>query len=225
MHRVSSHRKQCCYKIVSRGATVFAVALIVSMLLASCNSMSAQPATSSSGRSSPWATQLSVAQQAAFGIDKNAVLETVVAGPDSQKVTALTNYSSIFLVTFRFVDMSGRYILVSLRDSSPASTVQTMQDPPQVSSPRKAPASPRIAELTKALSLVHIGPREAGQNTWQYVHADINQKGIRVSPSLVLDLETTPPVWVVLYTEVDSAYTGYTRRFTVDAQTGRVLSR
>jgi hypothetical protein len=156
-------------------------------------------------------------------VDQNATLIDILSSPKGN-VSDSWNYSSTFGVTFTFLSASGSRTGVSPDDTSPATTVSTI-DYPKISDAAPQPLTPD--EARQALSQVTISPREAGRITWEDPLVQAKLNGAKVRPLVGVDLTHKPVAWLVQYEPDPEVFTGIQTPVTiyVDANTGEILQR
>ena len=175
--------------------------------------------------STSWSTQLSLAQQEAQKIDKDALLYSVHASPQARH--SEWTYDEPLQVTFTFVTPSTDEITIEFTDSSPTSTLKVEQviDPSQkyiglVDQDRRK-------KYNSNLATINLNPREAGLRTWAEASAQAHGRGIDIIPVIGVDLAATPAEWYIQYLDVARGVINLKREslFRVNAQDGEILVR
>ena len=194
--------------------------LVSAWALASCDGRTVEPPV-------PWATQLSIAQQAAAKVDKNATLWHVVASPVQFPHKDWNYVSDTLRVSFDFYVASGDFITVVFEDTAPSSTLQVKQHHNPDLKGTFTPAQTPL-EFSQSLATVKLGPREAAEQVWQDTLLQASQRGEKIMPVIMgLELGSVPAEWIVQCIDVDkgSLNLGYEFLFKVDAQAGQITKR
>ena len=168
----------------------------------------------------PWPTQVAVAQQEIAKLDKSAVLHSISSAPVTYRPPNW-DYTKTLQTEFRYVSSSGNDIAISMQDSTPTSTVKITQRAAFDKEFYDRFAS-KQDEYAQKLSSVKLGPREAGELTWQGATEHANGK--KLSPMLGLDLDAPVPQWHITYADTNKGvFEFWDMWFDVDAQTGEIL--
>ncbi len=187
------------------------------------NTPTSMPGVVGHGTTAPWAEQLSVAQTSAAKIDPNATLVDILASPKGA-VAGTWDYSSAFGVSFTFLSASGDRTVVSIDDTSPATSVATIKYPKTTDAAYQQ-LTPN--EVQQALAQIAISPREAGRITWGDALTQTKLQGAKVRPLIGIDLSHKPVAWFVQYEPASEVFTGIQDPVTVyvDARKGEVIQR
>jgi hypothetical protein len=173
-----------------------------------------------SGPAASWDEIVAAAQAEIARVDKTAVLHDVGAAPVAYRPPNW-DYQKVLEVEFRYVSPTGNDISLTIRDDMPASTVKVTQ--------RQAFDKdfyerfvPKQGDYAKRIAAVKLGPRAAGELTWQDVVNHAN--GRKLSPLMILNLDEPATRWLITYSDGDKAlFDMWDMSFDVDAQTGAVL--
>lgn len=197
--------------------------ILITLMVAGCN---ISPSSVQRGLPASWRTQLSIAQQAAIKVDKDAVLWDVTEHPSELRPSHWSYISDTLKTEFKFYRPSGDAINIRFDDTSPTSTLTIEQSiNPDYKKGFNPVLTPQL--LSKSLATVIISPREAVQLTWADALAHASQRNITISPIIGLTLGSTPAEWRVQYVGSDrpTLYLGNDMSYTVDAHTGAILTR
>ena len=170
-----------------------------------------------------WPDQLHAAQTAMAKIDQNATLIDILSSPKGN-VSDSWDYNSTFDIAFTYLSASGTRTIVTFDDTSPATTVGSIQYPkiPDAANPQLTPS-----ETQQALAQIAISPRDAGRITWEDAPTQTLLHGAKVRPLIGVDLSHKPVAWFVQYEPNPEVFTGIQTPVTiyVDAHTGEIIQR
>jgi len=156
-------------------------------------------------------------------IDQNATLIDILSSPKGN-VSDSWDYNSTFDIAFTYLSASGTRTIVTFDDTSPATTVGSIQYPkiPDAANPQLTPS-----ETQQALAQIAISPRDAGRITWEDAPTQTLLHGAKVRPLIGVDLSHKPVAWFVQYEPNPEVFTGIQTPVTiyVDAHTGEIIQR
>jgi hypothetical protein len=173
-----------------------------------------------SGPAAGWDEIMAAAQAEIARVDKTAVLHDIGASPIAYRPPNW-DYQKVLEVEFRYISPTGDDISLKMRDDMPASTVKVTQ--------RQAfdrafydRFALKQGEYASRLAAMKLGPRAAGELTWQDVLNHAN--GRKLSPMMILNLSEPAAQWHISYSDSDRGlFELWDMSFEVDAQTGAVL--
>jgi hypothetical protein len=170
----------------------------------------------------PWIDQLTIAQQAALKVDKDAVLSHVVAQPlDSQ--TNFGDYSDGTLqyrVIFEFASPPSSKITVQFYETEPTSTLKITRD---IVPGYGGLLTPQLLqEYSSRSEQLKVSPREAVLTTSLDAQKHMQHESGSISVIVGLDLSNkrTNPQWLVDYENQTAQLSTLT--YSVDTVTGEV---
>jgi hypothetical protein len=230
---------------MTRSQAFITLALVLSLPgLAGCG-----PApTPVAGTPAAWATQLAVAEQAAWKADPHALLMQVDASTiPGIKHTPSGNYDTL-QVEFRFFKFAGPLVTVGPRTAggevraifNETAPTATLQLNPYFDYKRTLPTAAQQQQIMQTLATVQISAADAYTRTLADGQAHAQRYQASVYPTLRLDLDEqraqaigrpagVPAAWLVTYLAVgadDLPVPGATTLFLwVDARTGAILLR
>lgn len=207
-----SHRADTCHLRGIKPSTSLTLPLMITLLigvvlLVGCGAS----ADHTPVQFSSWLVVLSLAQQEADKISKNAVVSTISTRFESCEFSD----NKPAPITFLFERPSGEYISVEVRDTDPPVTLSVnpkfgFDDPP---------SAEQLQSRANTIRSIRTGPRDACQRTSE------QGKEFKTGPSVSLYTYLNPTVssvWSVSYYNQD---TGRQLSLAVSPQTGEVVTQ
>jgi hypothetical protein len=197
-------------KVKIMGIRLLAVILLFCLLISSCNLPSGEM------RSISWKSQLNAAQEVAKQINPSVVLHYVSAHPIN-----FERPEGKMFISFRFVDSSGKTIVVSFEDTN-------INKEGMIVGEGTTSLFSKISPLAyeQVLSTVRLSPAEALRQTLSQGQAFAARTKGPVIPNVKLDFhdiaQSAPnnvAVWIIEWKGAEEKQL----RIGVDAQTGKVL--
>jgi hypothetical protein len=171
-----------------------------------------------------WSSQLAAVQQLANQVDPDAVLQSVLAGPETDLQEDAFHSLGI---RFYFARPTGEIFTIFLEDTDIQSTLKILDDGHRSDTPLTHAERER---LRKALATVHISAADALRLTRMEGQRFTQQADEKINPIIGLHMDTVQidvpkkfglsAAWSVLYIAEDREL-----RIWIDAQTGNIVSR
>ncbi|MDQ5824452.1 MAG: hypothetical protein M3441_09640 [Chloroflexota bacterium] len=172
-----------------------------------------------SGPPVEWSKLFGAAREYIGKVDREAVLDDVSATTVASRPEDW-DYSQALYVDFRYIGSSGDDLTLRIPDTEPTS-VMLISWPADHSSSTIAISRSKQDALVQSLSTLQVGPRDAGELTWEDALGRANTRNI--SPLILFHLSDTAAVWGVTYRDSDrEGELLWNLRYDVDTDTGAV---
>lgn len=170
-----------------------------------------------SGPPVAWSRLFATAQEYIAKVDDGAVLNDVSASAVASRSQGW-DYTQALYVDFRYIGTSGDDLTLRLPDTEPTSVLLIRWQANHEAWFVASVAAEHDA-LVQKLSTIEVGPRQAGELTWQDALGLESTRNI--SPLILFHMGETTPVWGVTYRDSDDKEAMlWDLRYEVDPYTG-----